>query len=286
MLNKIINKIISDFASGKNIIEYSEYRWIPSEIFNIIKENFQLTEIYLSLIDCSCGKQCKVNKLDENLFISCSCGNYKLLKNNETLAYSICLDKIGDFLIKILDIKKDNGIIKCSQIMHLGTKEILNLEFEIYLVRNVSKLQDIVSIECKPKSKSKPSIIIDLNKSTGINTLENNLRVCDFTELVLFNDDLKEFIIKENYLLDNIKGVFSGLERNKIQENLNKKFIEHFKKLKSLNKVESNRKTYYMSLAKDLYNVSQRKFEEIWKKLASKKLRQKGRPKKTKQMIK
>jgi hypothetical protein len=281
-INQITQNIIKQysFKDSKGYITYDIYNKLNQEELNIIKQNLNLKQEYLKYMECfGCDEELPVRiKENKTRFIHCfanECGIYRKLKNNEDLAYILTLNGIADFLINLLEItgNKTNSI--AGKIIELGKKQIFDLDFNIYLLKERLNSQEIFD-SCKPKSKKAPSIIIKLtDKDLKIDQV--NIADCWFNDLIFYNDSLNKFSINYKVLTQTISGCFEGSQKTTIQKFLNEKCLEWFKELISKNIIKRGEKEKYKKEANNLFNISTKAFDKIWKDNAPDQIKKGGR---------
>lgn len=280
MINQTIQNILKQYSNkySNGFIKFDLYSKLDKEVLEFLKLNLDLKEEYLQFINCpGCDEELEIKKRNNIRYIHCfniGCGIKREFKNNEDLAYKINLDGIANFLIKILEIKEGKKNLISGKLIKLGQKETLDLNFDVFLLKEKLSSQEILD-NCKPISKKVPSIIIKLtNKNLEID--QNNVSDCCFSDLIFYDENLNKFTINSKIFIETIKGCYDGLQKTIIQTWLNDKCLEWFKEMIKNNAIKHGEKEKFQKISNELFNVSPNKYREIWKKHATKKLKQGG----------
>jgi len=280
MINQTIHKIVKQFSNkhSDGFIKFDLYSKFDKELLASLALNLDLKEEYLQFINCpQCDEEIEIRTRDRIRYIHCfnaGCGSKRELKNNEDLAYKMTIGGIADFLIKVLEIRVNKKNLISGKLIKLGQKEIFNLNFDIFLLKEKLSSQEIVD-NCKPSSNKTPSIIIKLtNRSLGIN--QENISECWFSDLIIYDTRLANFNINDRLFIDAVKGCFSGLRKSMSQKWLDNKCLDWFKEQIQNKAIKRGEKEDFQILAMDLYNVSANKYNEIWKNEATKDLKKPG----------
>lgn len=285
MINQLTNEIIEELGSqySKGIIRHGQYSRLSDKNLKIITSNFGLKKELLKFIECSgCGEEVKVNKKDDGTKIAhCQSADCRkiITVTNEDLAYSSSISGIGEFLIKILNIKSEVRPIESGSILYLGKvelKEVSGLIFDVYLAKNI---QNKDSLElCKPSSKKIPSLIINLSRKKFKLPEVTNIASCCFGDLISYHGDLKKYLVNYKNILDAIAGSFSGLQKSTVQGHLNKKCEEWLEQMVKCKAIKNGDKPQLLQFAQDHFNVTKNSFMELRRKIIPMELRVGGRP--------
>lgn len=280
MINLLFKEIISNYSNSIHLIKHEQYKVVKDKEISLLQEALGLEKSYLKSIECiSCGEENKIQKKSNQIFIHCSnneCNVLRVINDNESLAYQVSLGNVADFVIKLLEINPNKQNIKNDCIIHLGSKIILDIEFNIILLKEVIPSQDIAKY-CTPKSNKIPSIIIRLHDK-NLSIEQNNISDCYFNDLIFYDKDLRRFSLNYKTLTNSIKQCFKGvLQTSAIQIYLNTKCLEWFKELIKNDIIKRGEKEKYRIVANEYFNVSSNKYMGIWKAEAPEYLKKSGR---------
>lgn len=280
MINQKIQNIIKQYSNkySDGFIRFDLYSKLDKGILDLLKLNLNLGEEYLQFINCpQCDEELKIRIKNNQRHIHCfnaGCGVKREFKNNEDLAYKITLIGIADFLIKSLEIKKDKKNLIAGKLMKLGQKEIFDLNFDIFLLKEKLGSQEIFN-NCKPTSKKTPSIIIKLTDK-NLEVDQTNISECWFNDLIFYDENLKKFSFSHKILIEAIKGCYDGSQKTTTQKWLDNNCLEWFKELIKNNSIKHGEKDKFRKIANYLFNVSPNKYNEIWKSHATNELKSQG----------
>lgn len=281
MINQTIQSIVKQHSNkySDGFIKFDLYSKLDKEVLDFLRLNLDLKEEYLQFINCpQCDEELKIKTRDSIRHIHCfnaGCGVKRELNDNEDLAYKITLGGIADFLITLLKIKEDKKKLLSGRLMRLGQKEIFDLNFDIFLLKEKLSSQEIL-YNCKPTSKKTPSIIIKLtNKNLGID--QSNISDCWFNDLIFYDENLNKFMISYKMLIETISGSFAGLEKTTMQKSLNDKCSKWLEELINKNLIKRGEKNKFKKEANNLFNTSTKAFDKIWRSIAPDDLKKQGR---------
>lgn len=280
MINQLFKEIISNYSNSIHLIKHEQYKVVKDKEISLLQEALGLEKSYLKFIECiSCGEENKIQKKNNQIFIHCSnneCNVLRVINDNEILAYQVNLGNVADFVIKLLEINHNKQNIKNDCIIYLGSKIILDIEFNIILLKEAIPSQDITKY-CTPKSNKTPTIIVRLHdKNLAIE--QSNIADCYFNDLIFYDNNLRRFSLNYKTLINSIKQCFKDtLQTSAIQTYLNKKCLKWFKDLIANDIIKRREKEKYRIIANEYFNVSPNKYKEIWKVEAPEYLKKGGR---------